>query len=86
LLTPLDDAILSTGFVVSALLAWLMYFVQVARRRMRETIAINRKLAQELIERQRAEEILHNAEQMYRQLLDAITDMVLCKDRQSRFV
>ncbi len=84
--TPLGKAILITGFVVSALLAWLVYFAQVARRRMRETIVINRDLAREIIERQRAEEAMHDAEQMYRQILDAITDMVFCKDRQSRFV
>jgi PAS domain S-box-containing protein len=84
--TPLDQAILITGFIVSALLAWLEYFVQVARRRLGETIAINRKLAREIIERQRAEEAMHAAEQIYRQILDAITDKVFCKDRQSRFV
>ena len=84
--TPLDEAILITGVVVSALLAWLVYFVHVARRRMHETIASNRQLAREIIERLRAEEARHDAEQTYRQLLDAITDMVFCKDRQSRFV
>ena len=63
-----------------------MYFVPVARRRRRETIAINRTLAREIIARQRAEEALHDAEQRYRQILDAITDMIFCKNRQSRFV
>jgi PAS domain-containing protein len=63
-----------------------VYFVPMARRRMCETITINRKLAQEIIERQRGEAARHDAEQMYRQILDAIIDMVFCKDRQSRVV
>jgi PAS domain-containing protein len=84
--SPLDETALVTGIVVAVLLAWLVRFAQVARRRMHETIAINRELAREIIERQRAEAALHDAEQMYREILDAITDMVFCKDRQSRFV
>jgi sensor domain CHASE-containing protein len=84
--SPLDEAVLVTGIVVAVFLAWLVRVAQVARRRLYETIAINRALAREIIERQRAETALHEAEQMYRQILDGITDMVFCKDRQSRFV
>jgi PAS domain S-box-containing protein len=84
--SPLDETALVTGIVVAVLLAWLVHFAQVARCRMRETIVINRELAREIIERQRAEAALHDAEQMYRQILDAITDLVFCQDRQSRFV
>jgi two-component system sensor histidine kinase/response regulator len=83
---PLNEAVLITGAVTAALLAWLVHFAQAARRRVHETIEINRELAREIIERQRAEEALYAAEQMYRQILDAITDMVFCKDRQSRFI
>ena len=84
--SPLDEAVLITGIVIAALLAWLVHFAQVGRRRMRETIAINHELAQEIIDRRRAETALQEAEQRYRQILDAIPDMVFCKDRQSRFV
>src|SRR5262247_3922043 len=38
------------------------------------------------MDRRRAETALHEAEQRYRQILDAIPDIVFCKDRQSRFV
>jgi PAS domain-containing protein len=76
----------SVSVVISALLGWLVYVVQVTRHRMRETIVINRDLSRESIERQRAEEALHDAEQMYRQILNAMTNLVRYKDRQSRVV
>jgi PAS domain S-box-containing protein len=84
--SPLGEAVLVTGIVFAALLAWLIHFAQVGRRRMREASAINRELAREIVDRRRAETALHEAEQRYRQILDAIPDMVFCKDRQSRFV
>ena len=86
LASRLDEAVLITGIVIAALLAWLVHFAQVGRRRMRETIAINHELAREIIDRRRAETALHEAEQRYRQILDAIPDMVFCKDQHSRFV
>jgi PAS domain-containing protein len=79
--SPLDEAVLVTGIVIAALLAWLVHFAQMGRRRMRETTAINRELGREIIDRRRAETALHEAEERYRQILDAIPDMVFCKDR-----
>ncbi|HAX79846.1 MAG TPA: histidine kinase [Cyanobacteria bacterium UBA11372] len=43
-------------------------------------------LAMETRDRQRAEAALRDSEQMYRQILDAITDMVLVKGPESRIV
>ncbi len=43
-------------------------------------------LAMETRDRQRAEAALRDSEQMYRQILDAITDMLLVKGQQSRIV
>jgi PAS domain-containing protein len=70
----------------SSATATRLHFAQVERWRMRETIAINRELAREIIDRRRTETALQEAEQRYRQILDAIPDMVFCKDRRSRFV
>jgi PAS domain S-box-containing protein len=81
-----SGGLLATGVLLAVLLTWLVHVTQVGRRRMREAMETNRELAREIMDRRRAEAALHEAEQRYRQILDAIPDIVFCKDRQSRFV
>jgi uncharacterized membrane protein len=58
---PVVEAVLITGILTAALGAWLAHFAQVAQRRASEAEAVNRELAYEIAERQRAEGALGEA-------------------------
>jgi len=84
--SPLPEVVLLSGILLGFLLAWAVHLRQIERRRGKEVELINTELHREIVERQHAQETLHRKEQLYHQILDAISDMILVKAPGSSIV
>ena len=68
--SPVDEAMLILGLIMSGLLVVAVYFTQEARRRNRESVKTNHDLKYEIMERHRAGEELRISEQHNRDIVE----------------